>query len=320
MYMSTMWNRLLAGLLLLSGFSVANKGQAQCCSTGSPVGASTHVGLVDKHTLRTITFYRHSFSDIYYKGSKPSGDQIDMSDNAHYNFTGITLEYGLTHRITLQADAGYFINKLVNFHNPVLTDHNGKGMANGTIMMKYGLYVDPVREVEITAGVGLKFPFSRQPATAENGSLLQLDARPSTNAFGFTGSLLLSKEYASLAMRTFILNKFEYNGSNINDYQTGKLLTTSLFVSKKIARRFYGIVQLRNEIHGKDVQDGESEVNTGYHLMVFTPQISYVVAGLWNVSLLYDVPVYKNYKGKQLTPQYSYAISLSRDFNFRPAD
>jgi len=314
-----MWNKLLCGVLLSALISIAEDGMAQCCSTGSPVGASTHVGLVNKNTVRAITFYRHSFSDIYYEGSKPSDDETDMSDNAHYDFTGITLEYGLTHRITLQADAGYFINKVVNFHNPLLTDHNGRGMANGTLMLKYGLYVDPVREVEITAGVGLKFPFSRQPATAENGSLLQLDARPSTNAFGFTGSLLLSKEFAPLTMRTFMLNRFEYNGFNVNDYQTGKLLATSLFVSKKIARRFFGIVQLRNEIHGKDVQDGENEVNTGYHLMVFTPQISYVVAGLWNVSLLYDVPVYKNYKGKQLTPQYSYAISLSRDFGIRSA-
>jgi len=314
-----MWNRLLSGVLLSALICIAKDGMAQCCSTGSPVGASTHVGLVNKKTARAITFYRHSFSDIYYKGSKPSDDETDMSDNAHYDFTGITLEYGLTHRITLQADAGYFINKVVNFHNPALTDHNGRGMSNGTFMLKYGLYVDPVHEVEITAGVGLKFPFSRKPAIAENGSLLQLDARPSTNAFGVTGSLLLSKEFSPLTMRTFILNRFEYNGFNVNEYQTGKLVTTSLFVSKKIARRFFGIVQLRNEIHGKDVQDGENEVNTGYHLMVFTPQISYVVAGLWNVSLLYDVPVYKNYKGKQLTPQYSYAISLSRDFSIRQA-
>jgi hypothetical protein len=144
---------------------------------------------------------------------------------------------------------------------------------------------------------------------------LQLDARPSTNAFGFSSTLLLSKEFAHLTLRTFILNRFEYNGFNINEYQSGKLFITSVFVSKKIAKRFFSIVQLRNEIHGKDIQDGVEETNTGYHLMVVTPQLSYSIAGLWNVSLLYDVPVYKNYQGKQLTPQYSYAVSLSRDFS-----
>lgn len=237
-----------------------------------------------------------------------------MSENAHYDFWGITLEYGLTHRLTLQADAGYFISKVVNFQNPQLTDHNGRGMSNGTLLVKYGLFIDPARNIEITAGAGIKFPFTRQPALASNGSLLQLDARPSTNAFGFAGTLLLSKEFSPLTMRIFLLNRFEYNGFNINDYQSGKLLTTSFFVSKKIMKRLFGNFQLRNEIHGKDIQDGKTETNTGYHLIVLTPQLSYAVAGRWNMSLLYDIPVYKNYRGKQLTPQYSFAVSLSRDF------
>ena len=302
------------GLLLFAGFGFSSA-TAQCCSTGSPVGASTYVGVLNKNSLRIITFYRHSFSDVYFKGNKPSEDKVDMSENAFYDFTGLTLEYGLSHKITLQADAGYFLNKKLNYSNPVLTDQNGKGMSNGTVMLKYGLFVDPVKLVEITAGVGLKFPFSRQPMLAPNGSVLQLDARPSTNAFGLAATLLLSKEFSPITLRTFILNRFEYNGSNTNNYQIGKLLITSVFASKKIARRFFGIVQLRNEIHGRDLQANEKQDNTGYHLMVLTPQLSYSIGGLWNVSVLYDVPVYKNYKGKQLTPQYSYAFSLTRDFS-----
>jgi hypothetical protein len=309
-----MLNRLWVVVLLILAFLPVQPLYSQCCSTGSPVGAATHVGLVNKNTLRTITFFRHSFSDIYYRGSSPSDDEVDMADNAYYDFAGMTLEYGLTHRITLQADAGYYFNKVVNFHNPVLTDHNGRGMSNGTFILKYGLYLDPAKQIEITAGAGIKYPFTRQPATAPNGTLLQLDARPSTNAFGFIGSLLISKEFSPITTRIFLLNRFEYNGPNINDYQTGELLLTSLFVSKKIVRHFYGNLLFRYEIHGKDIQDGKEETNTGYQLMVLSPQLSYSVAGLWNVSLLYDVPVYKNYQGKQLTPQYSYAISLSRDF------
>jgi len=311
-----MWSSPSKAIVLLAA-AVLQAGMAfsQCCSTGSPVGASTQVGVLNKNALRVVIFYRHSYSDTYYKGSKPSTDTLNMTDNAHYDFVGMTLEYGLTHKMTLQADVGYFFDKLVNFHNPALTDHNGKGMSNGTLMLKYGLWVDPANLIEITAGAGLKFPFSRQPQTAPNGTLLQLDARPTTNAFGAAALLLLSKEFSDISLRTFMLNRFEYNGFNINNYQTGKLYINSLFVSKKVAKRLFGIVQLRNEFHGKDVQDGEKETNTGYHLMVLTPQVSYSIAGLWNLSVLYDVPVFKNYQGKQLTPSYSYAISLTRDFS-----
>jgi len=287
---------------------------AQCCSTGSPVGASTYVGVLNKNAIRITSFFRHSFSDLYFEGTSPSKDSLDMATNAHYSFGGMTLEYGITHKLTAQFDMGYFFNKIVDFRNSQLTDHNGKGLSNGTIMMKYGIYVNPAKLVEISGGIGLKFPFTRQPMTASNGTLLQLDARPSTNAFGLAGTLMISKEFSDIGFRTFLLNKYEYNFSNINEYRSGQLFLSSLFVSKRIIPRLFGIFQLRNDIHGKDVQKGKEEVNTGYHLLVLTPQISYSILGKWNLSFLYDIPVYKNYQGKQLTPQYSYALSLAHDF------
>jgi hypothetical protein len=315
MYMSLRLSRglLITGLLALI-LTSGNHLFAQCCSTGSPVGASTYVGVLNKNTIRVTSFFRYSYSDVYFKGTCPSTDSLDMANNAHYSFGGLSLEYGITHKLTAQFDMGYFFNKIVDFRNPILTDHNGQGFSNGTLLLKYGLYVNPAKLVEISGGLGVKFPFTRQPMTAPNGTLLQLDARPSTNAFGIAATLMMSKEFSDINLRTFLLNKYEYNFSNINEYQSGQLLLTSLFVSKRIIPRLFGIVQLRNDIHGKDVQKGDDEVNTGYHLLVFTPQISYSILGKWNISFLYDIPVYKNYQGKQLTPQYSYAVSLTHDF------
>jgi hypothetical protein len=37
--------------------------------------------------------------------------------------------------------------------------------------------------------------------------------------------------------------------------------------------------------------------------------------GKWNFTVSYDIPVYKYYNGKQMTPKYSFAVSLTRDFN-----
>ncbi|NVO19514.1 MAG: hypothetical protein HXX13_07425 [Bacteroidetes bacterium] len=312
--MSLRLSRLLLFLPFLTVFSLLqNSVFAQCCSTGSPVGASTYVGVLNKNSIRFTTFFRHSFSDVYYSGTAPSKDSLDMANNAHYSYQALSVEYGITHKLTAQFDMGYFYSKIVDFRNPILTDHNGKGLSNGLLMLKYGFYVNTARLIEFSGGLGLKFPFSRKPMTAPNGTLLQLDARPSTNAFGLTGTLMFSKEFSDITLRSFLLNRFEYNFSNINEYQSGPLMINSLFVSKRIIPRLFGILQVRNEIHGKDVQKGTEEVNTGYHLIVFTPQVSYSIMGKWSLSLLYDIPVYKNYQGKQLTPQYSYAISLARD-------
>lgn len=288
---------------------------AQCCSTGNPVGASTYVGVLDKNALRVTGFYRQSFSDVYYEGSKPSDDSLDMANNAHYSFAGLSMEYGVSHRLTAQLDMGYFFSKVVDFRNDLLTDHNGKGLSNGLAMLKYALYMDTRRNIEVTAGLGLKFPFTLEPMKAPNGTLLQLDARPSTNAFGMAGTLLLSKEYPDSYLRLFLFNRYEYNFANRNDYQSGQLVLNSLFISRKLVPKLFGIVQLRNEVHGRDIQKDEKEVNTGYHLLVFTPQLSYSLKGAWIISALYDIPVYRNYKGKQLSPQYSFALSLSRNLS-----
>ncbi len=305
---------LVPGLLIVFLIICGSDLWAQCCSTGNPVGASTNVGILDKSSARVTGFFRNSYSEIYYEGSKPSEDTQDMANNAHYSFSGISVEYGVSHRITAQLDMGYFFNKIVDFRNELLTDHNGQGLSNGLAMLKYGLYINPSKKFEVTTGLGLKFPFGMEPKKASNGTLLQLDARPSTNAFGLTGTVLISKEFPDLHIRTFLLNRYEYNFSNKNDYMSGQLLLNSLFVSKRIVPRLFGIIQLRNELHGKDIQKGEEEVNTGYHLLVFTPQLSYSIGGLWNLSFLYDIPVFKNYQGKQLTPQYSFAFSLAREF------
>ena len=33
------------------------------------------------------------------------------------------------------------------------------------------------------------------------------------------------------------------------------------------------------------------------------------IAGKWNLTALYDIPLYKYYNGKQMTPKYSFASS-----------
>ncbi len=326
MFISLQLNKKLFILILTTlGLSVNFETYAQCCSTGSPVGASSYVGVLNKNSIRFTTFFRHSYSETYFSGTKPSADSLDMANNAHYSYAGLSIEYGISHKLTAQFDMGYFFNKILDYRNTLLTDPNGKGFSNGLALLKYGIYVNPAKLIEVTGGMGLKFPFSRTLMVNSGGNPLPLDARPSTNALGIVGTLMVSKEFQDIKLRSFILNRYEYNFSNINEYRSGQLLLNSLFVSKRIVPRLFGIVQLRNEVHGKDsekIADEEGtgyhhgfSANTGYHLVMLTPQVSYSIAGKWNLSIMYDVPVYKNYQGKQLSPEYSYAVSLTRDFS-----
>ena len=56
-------------------------------------------------------------------------------------------------------------------------------------------------------------------------------------------------------------------------------------------------------------------INSGYDLITVSPQLSYSIVGKWNVTALVYLPVFKYYNGKQITPKYSFALSLTRDFH-----
>jgi hypothetical protein len=309
-------------LLLVFPFGI----YAQCCSSGSPAGASTFVGLLNKKTIRVITFYRNNFSDSYYSGTKKE-TSFTYLKNTSLKFTGLTIGYGLTKRFTAEYEMGYFISKVQRFEfpNDISRTVEGFGLGNGFVSVKYGAYVKPARNIELTVGAGLKFPFSQQPQFVDN-VIIPRDLQPSTGVFGITGLLFFNKGFPAITLRVFSLNKYELNGSSKYDFSTGKynadykykygnMIMNSVFISKKILNNFFGVVQFRSENRQPDYVNAVLEKNTGSEVLYISPQLSYSIAGLWHVAAMADYPVYKNYTGKQMTPKYSLALSLTRDFN-----
>ncbi len=313
MFISGRRNKVLCFLLaVIALFGFQLPVYPQCCSTGSPVGASVNVGVLGKNTLRFIGFYRNSFSDTYYQNDHNTSENIALSA-AYYNFGGITVGYGITKRLTVEADFGYFFNKTQVFRH-IDYKETGFGLSNGGVTLKYGLLMKPVQQIEIMGGVGFRYPFTTTPQM-KNDVQLSHDVQPSTHAFGVSGQLFFSKGFPAISLRIFSINKYDYNFKDKNNYQYGNILMNSMFVSKKVFKNFFCILQLRSEWKSRDRDESVNRENTGYELLTMTPQVSYSIAGKWNVSALYDLPLYKNYRGKQLTPSYAFALSLSRDIN-----
>ena len=299
-------------------FSSLNS-RAQCCSTGSPVGASVYVGVLGKHYLRGISYYRHSFSDTYYENDHKSTENNQLS-NSSFNFAGIAVAYGVTKRLTIEIDAGYYFDKTQNYKH-IEYQAKGYGLSNGSLIFKYGSIIRPVQQIELTTGFGVRFPFTTNPQVVD-GVQLNRDIQPSTNAFGVSEMIFFNKGFPSISLRLFSINRYEYNFADKSNYKYGNSLLNSIFVSKKIATYFFGIIQVRSEwkTNDKDLahtntEGGNEVLNSGYVLVTLSPQLSYSVAGKWNVTAVYDIPFYKYYNGKQLTPKYSFALSLTRDFD-----
>lgn len=284
----------------------------QCCSTGSPVGASVYVGVLQQKDLRVIAFYRHNYSNTYYEGS----DQVSENNilkSSNYNFGGFAFGYGITKRLTAEVAFGYFFNKTQDF-NYVDYQEKGYGLSNGAVTFKYGAYVKPAKQLELTLGLGFLYPFSKTPQSVD-GVQLSRDVQPSTNSFALTGLLFFNKGFEAVSMRLFSINRYDYNFQDQSGYQYGGVLMNSIFVSRKIIPYFFGILQLRSEYRWQDQENNVDRPNTGNFLLILSPQLTYSIVKKWNLSVLCDIPIYKNYNGKQLTPNYSVAVALTRDIN-----
>ena len=299
----------LCFVILLPGIG---KTYAQCCSSGSPVGASVYVGVLNKQSLRVNLFYRFSYSDTYYRGNEKT-EEGAILNYSRYNFAGTAFAYGVTKRLTVEADFGYFIEKIQDFKF-IDYQEKGYGLSNGGLTLKYAAFVRPASGIEFTFGAGFRYPFTSEPLEVD-GVRLSRDVQPSTNAFGINGLLFFNKGFSDISLRLFTINRIEYNFEDKYEYQYGLVVHNSIFVSKKIIPRFFGILQIRSEFRGQDKDQGEIRQNSGNYLLLLSPQLSYSIAGKWNLTLVFDTPVYRNYKGKQLTPKYSVALGLSHDFD-----
>ncbi|NOU47577.1 MAG: hypothetical protein HOO86_11030, partial [Bacteroidales bacterium] len=226
-----------------------NPSFSQCCSTGSPVGASVYVGVLNENSLRTIAYYRHNSSHTYYSGTEVN-DVNDQLESSNYNFMGFAFGYGITKRMTVETDLGYFFNKTQVFKTYDFTE-KGYGLSTGGLTLKYGALVKPMKHFELTLGGGIRYPFSNKPQMTD-GVQLSRDVQPSTNAVALSGMIFINKGFPDLNLRVFSINRFDHNFEDKLNYKYGDMLMNSIFVSKQIVKYFMGILQIRSEVRWHD--------------------------------------------------------------------
>ncbi len=302
-------------LILLFSFVKASPIHAQCFSAANPVGGSSNLLVLDKNTLRFISFYRHAFSDRYFEGSSKS--EFNLVRKADYNYCGMILAFGLNQKLTLETEWGYYLDKTYDFGQDKL---KGRGFNNTVISGKFRILTDYADRFYISGSLGAKIPLSLNPR-AENGIILDVDLQPSTNAFGGVAQLFLVKENSLAGIRYFLVSRYEYNARNRNDYQLGHAFISSFFFSKHIPDHWIpgdwtAIIQLRNETRTKNIRQEIPEESTGGTVLLLSPQVNFSILEKWDLSLVVDVPVYQYFNGTQLAYNYAFTVNFSHDFQW----
>ncbi|MFH2143821.1 MAG: hypothetical protein ABIJ97_15460 [Bacteroidota bacterium] len=119
----------------------------QCfTSPGNPIGGTANMGTLSKGILRGNIFHKYNYADRYLNGDSPS--DFIYYKKAFYNYTGSVFAYGITDKLNIETEAGFFENKTVifseKFGNQTLanTIHTGYGFSNAVLSLKYNVFTN----------------------------------------------------------------------------------------------------------------------------------------------------------------------------------
>jgi hypothetical protein len=318
-----MFYRIILFLFFFCIVSV-NKSIAQCfASPGNPIAGSSNVGVLPHETFRTIAFYQYSLLDKYYKGT----EQIDYNASgavafAFYNYVGTSIAYGVSKKFSIESDIGYFINKTQVYKILNNYSNTGKGLSNILISGKYNFINNVFKNIELSAGLGVKIPMSTKEKF-DDGVSLPIDLYASTGNYGIVGQVFFVKEFDSFSGRFILHNRYEKNINENLGYKFGDAISTSVYFSKHLANQYTRltkditiILQARHEYRLKNYRHNKIVDASGSNNIFIAPQLNYNYKLIWNFSFIFDYPVYQNYNDTQLANTYSISFSITKDFGF----
>ena len=287
---------------------------AQCLSAVNPAGGTSNLLSLEKHSLRFMLFYKYGYGNQYYNGYKLS--DFDVISEAHYSYLGNIIGYGISDKLTTEAELGYFFNKTQEYNLEPHYTLSGNGLSSAVVSVKYQFYTNHIKRIYYSASSGILFPFSRNMQVV-NGVVLPIELQTVSGAYGLVLQSFFVKENSERGIRYFMTNRLECYFQGKQDYLPGTAVFSSVFLSKHLMyNRLKGdwtiILQLRNETRAHDKNEGQTKESSGGTLFFIVPQINYVLLEKWYLSAMVDVPVWQYYNGTQMGTRLGLTFSLSR--------
>lgn len=289
---------------------------AQCCSAGNPFFYG-ELSSLSKKNLQFVAGYKYGTSSQYYSGSEKV--DIEFVNKAYFNYLTLQFIYGLTDRITLQADLGYFLNKTETYLKEGWDTSNGFGLGDASFTFKYLAYNNFKKHIQIVPAIGITFPIGVFDQEV-NHVKLPITVQPSSGSFKYQLSLFVSKGTNNGKFNFTIFGMYEYaqliNSENFY-YKYGNQYLFSFLTSYKIGKKFSVALEARSENRVRALRNDDQVVeSSGFNIVYLVPHFSWAFYNNWFLALNADLPVYKYYNGIQLSNTYSVSVRLSYVINF----
>jgi hypothetical protein len=320
-------------LLAICFLTFSNNILAQgCCSggSGSPVAGGTSQGVLADRQAEIGTSFQYIYTAKFLTGDKPAPDFLH-SFNTKYLYT--RFGYGVTNRLTMSIEAGYFFNKTQVSLNQKVTDES-KGFSDIIIFPRYKVYEHNTEKTrdEITIGLGYKIPVGKHldstvvytDPTGKNFYTPQPPAvMPTTGSndfifYGFAFRGYPEKKFRIFANAIYIRKGWNPLGEKFGDYAS-----LGLFAGKSFLKKWSATLQLKGEwIDGFHADKSADDMLAFYNIDVnsfgskkiaIAPQIGYAYKSL-SLYILTEYPLYQYVNGTAIASQYMFTFGMSYRF------
>lgn len=306
-----------------------------CCSGGSasPIAGGTSQGVLSEKQLEIGTNFQHIQSNRFFAEDR---DTVPMFDRLASNYLYFRAAYGLSPKLTLSLESGYYINKtMIGLKNKDTI--RTSGIADLIIFPRYQVYYkcSEKKKTEFTVGLGCKIPlgnnndstvFYKDPLSGKKYYQTAPPTVQLTNGsndfifYSFFFNSFLKKNFRVFANSIYVHKGWNSLGQKFGDYSS-----VSVFFGKTIFKRIGITAQIKGEWIAKMKTDKLVDMiayynvypsSTGSRTVFFAPQISYNYK-VFNIFVFSEIPVYQYVNGSQVGSQFQITTGISYKFDLK---
>ncbi|MBI1835895.1 MAG: hypothetical protein HYR91_01380 [Flavobacteriia bacterium] len=308
-----------------------------CCSGGSasPIAGGTSQGVLNEKQVEIATNFQYLSSNKFYAQDR---DTTPMFRRLYSDYAYFRLAYGLSSKLTISLESGYYINRTVIWPEKNIT--RTSGIADIIIFPRYQVYYkcSEKKKTEFTLGLGYKIPigshddstiFYTDPTSGKNYYQTAPPTVQLTNgANDFIFYSFFFNSYLKKNFRVFANSIYVHKGWNSLGQKFGDYASISVFFGKTIFKRLGLTAQIKGEWVGRMKTDKLIDMvayynvypaSTGNRKVFIVPQISYSYKNL-TVYALSEIPLYQYLNGSQVGSQYQFTSGISYKFSLKKKD
>ncbi len=277
---------------------------AQCgCMSSITSGMLSPSTTIQAGTLRE-GFLLINLLGNYTTGNKEYSSSRIVANSTVREFwnatTSFSASYGLTKRLTGIIGLNYVLEHNIKTY---IFNYSNKGWNSAQIGAKYNIWFNPKENSEITIIADFALPLQ----TVQDTTYLYL--QPTTGAFSISPGLFFHKGYNKVEIDLFAFWNSTIWSNNAANYRFGSVHQITLGITKPISKIFSAGLFVNLAYKDRDDLAGRTQINSGYKTIALSPQVLLNSKNL-SIGLNFDIPIYKEYFGSQMTKEFSTSFSL----------